>query len=805
MLLTCARRIMRDRFPHPSGIQFVHSMWFSLFKRSDWRLLRAAMFGLSLVVLTLAWGITLQRLESDKEMAVELARTQQQNLAVIVSNNLEQILDGARTIAIASNEWWEGSPQAVADRLTAMRAANPAFLRISLYNAEARRVYSSSPALDDPLVAVAVSTVLQAKGTADFKGLILPQASALPEDAWYKPMLFPVGRSGSAPVGVLMVMLDLGYLLKVYRHIEFGASGIIHILTRDAHEVLEWRSEGLVLNNRKRYFATFAAQPATTSSLTTDLYQDGSAYLSSFTRAERFSFLLVVSRNMQDILARHWKTRSQALSTLGILTVIIAAGAYFIARGIGRHGELFGALLASDEKNRSLIARLEGEKGRASMLAAHDNLTGLPNRGTFNELATSYLADARRGSGHYALMYLDLDRFKLVNDTQGHHVGDLLLQTVATRLRKSLRDSDIVARLGGDEFAILLTGVSSLDNLTLVAEKIIREVSKPFEYQDGQEIQVSPSIGIAVFPRDGQDFESLCKNADAAMYESKRMGRGTYTYYHAGLNPSSERRFNLERRLPKAIAEDELVLHFQPKVRLSDFRIVGFEALVRWQHPEHGLVYPNDFIPLAEETGLIIELGEWVARACCRQQAAWQREGLECVPLAVNMSARQLQRKTLPGGIEDLLAEHGLRGDMLAVEITETVLLESLETAGMVLRSLEAMGAQISLDDFGSGFSSLGYLRTLPIHILKIDKQFIRDIRNSPHDAVLVSSIISLAHNLGMEVIAEGVETLEQLIYLKTAGCDQVQGYYFSRPVPAAEAGQLLLDGTIAPPRGGST
>lgn len=774
-------------------------MWFALFKRSDWRLLRAAIVGFSLVVLALAWGITLQRLALNKAVAVNTARTQQNNLAVIVSENLEQLLDGARTIAFASREWWEGSPQEVATRLTAMRAANPAFLRISLYDVDATRIYSSSPAPDDPLLAAAVDDALQAVTDVDFKGVILPAVSALPEHAWHKPLLFPVGKPGFAPVGMMMVMLDLGYLLKVYERIEFGASGVIHILNRDAQEVLEWRPEGLVLNSRQRHFSLFADQSAATGALTSQLFEDGHNYLSSFKRAERFSFLLVVSRDMQDILAPHLKARFHSLSTLSLLTIIITLGAYFIASGIGRHGKLFGALVVSNEKNRSLITRLEDEKGRAFMLAAHDHLTGLPNRRTFNELAMGHLLNARQHRGHYVLMYLDLDRFKQVNDTLGHHVGDVLLQAVAMRLRASLRESDIVARLGGDEFAILLTGLASTEDLPLIADKIIRQVSQPFETQDGQEIHISPSIGIAVFPRDGQDFDSLCKNADAAMYESKRKGRSTYTYYNTALNPSNERRFKLEQRLPKAIAEGELILHFQPKVRLSDFRIVGFEALVRWQHPELGLICPDDFIPLAEEAGLIVALGDWVARSCCRQQAAWQAEGLDCVPVAINMSPMQLQHENLPSRIEGLLTEYGLAAGMLAIEITETVLLESMETVVMVLRKLEALGAQISLDDFGSGFSSLSYVRTLPIHIIKIDKQFIRDIRNSSHDAVLVASIVSLAHNLGMQVIAEGVETLEQLIYLKTAGCDHAQGYYFSRPVPAASASDLLRNGVLAP------
>ena len=774
-------------------------MRFLSLKRSDWRSLRAASIGLSLALLTLAWGITLQRLDADRELALDAARTQQGNLSAIVSENLGQALESARTVAIAAGDWWENSPEEVSDRLAAMRAANPAFLRLSLYDSTASRIYSSTTMPDDPALTAAVRGALHRAPEPGAAGPILAPVSVLPEEAWQKPLLFPVRIPGPEPVGMLMVMLDLGYFFKAYRHIDIGTTGVIHILTHDAYEVLEWRPEGLMHGGTARRFAAFADGSAAAGSLTTDLFHDGKSYLSSFSRSQRFPFLLVVSRERQDILASHLEARAQTLAMLVILTILIAAGALLVARGIGRHGRLYGALLAANEKNRGLIARLEDEVGRAFILAAHDHLTGLPNRLTFAELATSHLASARRNRSHYALMYLDLDRFKIINDTLGHHVGDALLQTVAARLRASLRDSDVVARLGGDEFAVLLTGLASVDDAARIAGKIIRQVSEPFHSPEAQAIQVSPSIGIAVFPRDGQDFDSLCRSADAAMYESKRMGRATYTFHDAALNPSSDRMFNLEQRLPRAIADEELILHFQPKVRLSDFRIVGFEALLRWQHPEFGLIYPGDFIPLAEETGLIVELGEWVARACCRQQAAWQAEGLGGVPVAINMSAMQLQREDLPDRIEAMLADHGVAADMLEIEITETVLLESLETAGKVLRKLESLGMPISLDDFGSGFSSLGYVRTLPIHTIKIDKQFVSDIRNSPHDAVLTASIITLAHNLGMQVIAEGVETVEQLIHLKTAGCDQAQGYFFSRPVPASSARDLLLDRALAP------
>ncbi|HJV24871.1 MAG TPA: EAL domain-containing protein [Aromatoleum sp.] len=502
---------------------------------------------------------------------------------------------------------------------------------------------------------------------------------------------------------------------------------------------------------------------------------------------------------LHEIITPRTDASSGFVTTMVILTVMIALSASAVVRGISRQKRIVAALKATDHENRALIARLEDEKRRAFMMAAHDPLTGLPNRRMFAELVGTHLFRAKRSRKHYALLYLDLDRFKAINDTLGHHAGDLLLQTVAGRLRSTLRESDIVARLGGDEFAVLLTGLESVSDVEIVAAKLIEQISVPMTNLGEHDIHVTPSIGIALFPRDGQDVDSLCRQADAAMYQSKRTGRGQYTYFEPGLSTDRDRLFNLELRLPKAIADNELVLHFQPKVRLSDYRIVGFEALVRWQHPDFGLVYPGDFIPLAERGGLIVELGNWVAEACCRQLATWKAEGLDAVPIAFNVSARQLQDEELPQRIESMLAKYDVSAQDLEVEITETTLVESIEIARQVLDKLEKLGFGIALDDFGSGFSSLGYIRTFPIHRLKIDREFINDIRNSPDDGVIVASIIALAHNLKMQVLAEGVETLDQLIHLKTAGCDEVQGYFFSRPVPAAQARELLVRSILAP------
>ena len=493
--------------------------------------------------------------------------------------------------------------------------------------------------------------------------------------------------------------------------------------------------------------------------------------------------------------ARVAPARQRLLSgspALALLSTLLLVSVLWLGVVLRREEARFSALHEGARRGREQLVLLEDEKKRAVEAAACDHLTGLLNRRMFNELAASHLQQARRNARHPALLYLDLDRFKGVNDSLGHHVGDQLLQITAARLRKALRASDVIARMGGDEFAVLLTELSDVADAELVAAKLVDAIGQPYVDLDGHDLQLGTSIGIAVFPRDGVDVGTLCRNADAAMYESKRAGGARCTFYDNSLNRAGDWLFSLEQRLPRAIAEGELVLHFQPKVRLSDFRIVGLEALVRWQHPAHGLIFPKDFVALAEETGQIVELGKWVVRACIRQLAAWRAEGLALVPVAFNVSARQLEDDHLCAFIRDELEAHALEGRLLEAEVTETGLVESVEQAGRVLAALEGLGLSIALDDFGSGFSNLNYIRSMPIRTIKIDRAFVCDIRNRPSDAVIVESIVALAHKLNLCVVAEGVETLEQVVHLKTARCEVVQGYYFSRPLPAAAAGELV-------------
>lgn len=424
-------------------------------------------------------------------------------------------------------------------------------------------------------------------------------------------------------------------------------------------------------------------------------------------------------------------------------------------------------------------------------LAHHDVLTGLPNRILLAERLEHALPHANRAGTNVAVMFLDLDRFKLVNDTLGHSVGDELLKAVAKRLVNCVREDDTVARLGGDEFVIVLEDVRHSQDVARVAEKIIDALSQPLAL-DRHEVVVTPSVGISVYPHDGVDVDALIKNADAAMYRAKERGRNNYQFFTADMNARAFERLTMENSLRKALERNEFLLYYQPQVDIETRRITGMEALLRWQHPDFGLVSPTQFIPIAEETGLIVPIGEWVLRMACAQNKAWQDAGLSPLRVAVNLSARQFRQQNLVEVIGQILADSGLEARYLDLEITETVAMDHAEETADKLRKLKAMGVSISMDDFGTGHSSLSYLKRFPIDTLKIDQTFIQDVAADATDAAIANAISVMAHSLNLKVVTEGIETKEQLASLQQHGRDEVQGYYFSEPLPAAEFTELL-------------
>ena len=405
------------------------------------------------------------------------------------------------------------------------------------------------------------------------------------------------------------------------------------------------------------------------------------------------------------------------------------------------------------------------------------------------------LVDAERVERLVAVMFLDLDRFKVINDSLGHHVGDALLKAVAERLKSCLRPGDIIARLGGDEFTVVLANVAHVDDVARVARKIVDSFAEPFRIED-HELFTTTSIGITLFPLDVQEPEKLLKNADAAMYHAKESGRNVFQFFTAELNVRAERRLHIETALRTALEHNELSLHYQPQVDTKSGRITGMEALLRWQNPELGNVSPVEFIPIAEETGLILPIGEWVLREACRQIKAWHatKFSFSKMQVAVNISGKQLRQKDFPDRVRGVLSEANLEPRYLDLELTESLLMVDAEETGDIMHVLHDLGVSFSVDDFGTGYSSLAYLKRFPIDILKIDQSFVRDLATDPNDVAIVKTIIAMAHTLGMRVIAEGVETYAQLEFLRRQGCDGSQGYYCSKPLAADDFTELLAD-----------
>ncbi len=437
------------------------------------------------------------------------------------------------------------------------------------------------------------------------------------------------------------------------------------------------------------------------------------------------------------------------------------------------------------------VSQRKDMDARVRFLAHHDLLTGLPNRTLFQDRLQQALAAAKRMQSRVALLFIDLDRFKSVNDSFGHRAGDILLQTVAARLRKCVRETDTVCRHAGDEYLIVLSALREPTEAALVAEKVLAIFDEVFMLES-HEVQISASVGISVFPDDGQTMEDLIRNADAAMYHSKKSGRNRFEFFTPELNAPVAERLVLANQLRRAIENNQLVLHYQPQFDTATNGLVGAEALVRWNHTDHGLLFPDSFIALAEESDIIHLIGEWVLNEACRQIAEWQGRKLNTVPVAINFSAFQFRRSSLVQKVAGAFSRHGVKPHQLEIELTENAIMQDPKETAKTLDQLHEMGVSLSIDDFGTGYSSLNYLKRFPIDKLKIDRSFVEDLPHDLNDSAIVQAIINLAKSLRMIVIAEGVETKAQLDFLRSLSCEAYQGYLGGRPVDAERFAALL-------------
>lgn len=451
--------------------------------------------------------------------------------------------------------------------------------------------------------------------------------------------------------------------------------------------------------------------------------------------------------------------------------------------------------LAQEQLIRSYIFDITQRKQAENELkhhAFHDGLTGLPNRNFFDQHISLISKNSQRYNKLFAVLFIDIDNFKNINDTLGHNIGDQILQYFAKRLNSHIRKSDFVCRWGGDEFVVLLGEIQNPDQAAKFSQRLLQTFEHPLQIE-GHEIYLKCSVGIAIYPEDGQETEILLKNADAALYRTKESGRNHYQFYNPQMGVEIAENFTLENQLHQAVKNGEMILHYQPQINIKTGQVYGLEALIRWKSPQLGLIKPGKFIPLAEKTGLILPMGEWVLKTACQQNKKWQQMGLPPVRISVNLSAQQLQQPNLIETVENTLESVGLDPKWLELEVTESMLMKNITIAKKTLQELREMGVYISMDDFGTGYSSLGYLKKFPFDTLKIDQSFVKELNQSSQDLHIISAIMTLSRGFNLRVIAEGVENQEQLKLLKELNCEEMQGYLFSRPLSSEDVLKYLI------------
>lgn len=587
--------------------------------------------------------------------------------------------------------------------------------------------------------------------------------------------------------GIAMVEVDAAYFASSYDAAKLGARGVLGLLGTDGIFRVRRTGETVMAGDSVDYAAVVPDTEETEAVLSTNRW-DGVRRYTSARQLYDLPLAVVVGLSEQEQLAAThrqarvylWRAAGASL-VLVLLVALLSRMSWQLAQG---------RLRAAEAK----VAYAE----RIEYLAYHDGLTALPNRSLFSKVLAQSIREADRYQRQLAVLFLDLDRFKQINDTMGHDAGDQLLQRVALRLKAALRASDTVARLGGDEFVVLLPELSEDKYVATTAQKILSAIARPFKLQ-GQEFRVTASVGISIFPQDGLDEQTLKKNADIAMYQAKQKGKNNFQFYSEKLNADSLERMTLELSLRHALERHEFQLHYQAKRDMRSGQITGMEALLRWNHPDLGTVAPMQFIPVAEETGLIVPIGKWVLRTACQQNVAWQRQGLPRLSIAVNLTARQFNDENLLSDLAQILEETGMDASLLELEIAERLLMQDVTRALMVLTGLKNLNIRIAIDDFGVGYSSLSALQQFPLDSIKIDRSFICDTASVPEDKALTEAIIAMGRTLSLTVVAQGVETKEQADFLRDNACDEFQGFYFNKPLPAAQFMALLQGQTTDP------
>lgn len=583
--------------------------------------------------------------------------------------------------------------------------------------------------------------------------------------------------------GVVIVAVGAAYFVSGYDAAKLGEHGVLGIVGTDGVMRVRRTGESEFSGDAIDYAAVIPVSDAPDTEATPSISSwDGVARWISARELYGFPVAVLVGLSVDDQLAAAHREALTYLWGAGGASILVIVLTTLLGR---LSWQLAQSRLRESE---SKVAHAE----RVEYLAYHDGLTALPNRSLFSKLLGQSISEAHRYERGLAVAFLDLDRFKQINDTLGHEAGDQLLQEVAVRLTACVRKSDVVARLGGDEFVVLLPELGDGKYAASVAQKILAAVAKPFTLI-GHEFRITTSIGISTYPEDGLDEQTLTKNADIAMYQAKAEGKNNFQFYTEKLNTHSLGRLTLESSLRHALERNEFRLCYQAKVDIRSGRITGMEALLHWEHPDLGLVTPSQFIPVAEETGLIVPIGRWVLKTACAQNVAWQNAGVPPLNIAVNLTARQFFDERLLEDATAILSSTGMNPHLLEFEITESLLIRNVETTLRILTALRHLGIRIAIDDFGAGYSSLATLQRFPLDTIKIDRSFIQGIAGDPDDTGLADAVIAMGRNLSLTVVAQGVETSQQADFLRAHACDELQGFYFNRPLPPEEFTRLLL------------
>jgi diguanylate cyclase (GGDEF)-like protein len=735
---------------------------------------------LGLLILALIWGgmfyvVSVERAAA-QSAAMGFTRELAETYEAQVVRALREIDQALKVVSYAHER--AGQPQ-VLQELKARSLLPPDLLfSVSIADPQGRVVAATRPAAASDLAGQAV---FERQRSADELFIDRPRPGRAAGE-WTLRFSRRLQAAGGGFGGVVVIEVDAAYFVSGYDTHRMGAQGLLGLLGTDGVFRARRSGETVMAGDSADHAALVAAAGAADSpAVQLSGAVDGVRRYLSVRQLYDFPLAVVVGLSEDEQLApirdeagtHVWQAVIGSVLVVGVMAIL---------------GRLSWQLALSRRRAaEEQIAHAE----RVEYLAYHDGLTTLPNRSLFSKLLNQNIQQARRQNTQLSVLFLDLDRFKHINDTLGHEAGDQLLVEVAKRLQGCLRASDTVARLGGDEFVAVLPELAGTQGAAVVAQKILVAVARPFVLLD-QEFRITVSIGISTYPQDGEDEQTLTKNADVAMYQAKADGKNNFRFYSQALNTNTLERLNLEAGLRRALERDEFELHYQAKQDVRSGRITGMEVLLRWQHPDLGTVGPMHFIPLAEESGLIVLIGKWVLRTACRQNMAWQRMGLPRLSMAVNVSPRQFADENMLKDIKEILAETGMEASLLELEISESLLMGKSDKTLRLLQTLKDLGVQIAIDDFGSGYASLARLREFPLDAIKIDRSFIRELADGQQDHELTRTIIAVGKSLSLKVVAQGVETKGQADYLRDNACDELQGFYLNRPMQAEQVAELL-------------